>query len=52
MLPPAPTGAIWKLTLVAPPPGVCTVTVIGCSMICEARLCQIGLGSAQLSPCS
>ena len=52
MLPPAPTGATWKLTLLAPPLGVCTVTVMFCSTMCCARLCQTGFGSAQLSPCA
>src|SRR6185437_4108023 len=40
MLPPAPTGAIWKWTVVAPPPGVCTVTATGWLTMCDASACQ------------
>src|SRR5579871_2022359 len=50
MLPPAPTGATWKVTVEAPPLVVWTVTVIGCLTMCAARLVQIDFGNAQLSP--
>ncbi len=50
MLPPAPTGAIWNLTVVVAPAGVCTVTVTSSSTTCRASPIQMSLGIAQLSP--
>src|SRR5689334_17807183 len=47
MLPPAPTGATWNFTVVAPPPGVCTVTEMSFSTTCSASFVQMSLGSAQ-----
>ncbi len=50
MLPPAPTGAIWNFTVVAPPAGVCTVTVTSSSTTWCASFVQTSLGIAHDSP--
>ena len=50
MLPPAPTGATWNATAVAPPAGFCTVTVTSCSTTWCASFSQMSFGNAHDSP--